>query len=240
MTTRTGGVSQGAFTALNLGLHVGDDRRRVIENRRRTAQALHLPASALVCAEQVHGGGVAVVGESDAGRGATAVETAIPAADALVTDTPGLLITLFFADCLPVLLADTERRAVGLAHAGWRGLVAGIVENTVAAMRDSFGTDPATLIAAVGPGIGPCCFEVGEEVAAHFPGATLRSPKKARPSVDLAAAAASRLEAAGVPAGQITLAGECTACGDPARWFSHRRDRGHTGRMGALIGIRKS
>jgi YfiH family protein len=158
----------------------------------------------------------------------------------LVTDTPGLLLALFFADCLPVLLADTERRAVGLAHAGWRGLVAGIVENTVAAMRDSFGTDPATLIAAVGPGIGPCCFEVGEEVAAHFPGATLRSPKKARPSVDLAAAAASRLEAAGVPAGQITLAGECTACGDPARWFSHRRDRGHTGRMGALIGIRKS
>jgi polyphenol oxidase len=178
------------------------------------------------------------VRSSDGGSGAVSLGTALPGTDALVTDTPGLILSLFFADCLPILLADVERYAVGLSHAGWRGLAAGVVENIVAAMRESFGTDPSTLIAAIGPGIGPCCFEVGDDVASHFPRAAPLSPVTGRRHVDLTAAAFERLILAGVLADQITFAGECTACGDPTRWFSHRRDRGRTGRMGALIGIR--
>jgi YfiH family protein len=239
VTTRAAGVSVGDYATLNLSLHVGDDPDRVNENRRRAAIALGFSPSKMVCAEQVHGCRVAVVGASDAGRGAVVMETAIPAADALVTDTPGLLLALFFADCLPILLADPERRVVGLAHAGWRGLAAGVIEKTVETMGKRFGTVPRSLVAAVGPGIGPCCFEVGEDVASHFAGAVRRLPGTGKPHIDLALAAVERLTALGVTADQITRAGDCTVCGDPDCWFSHRRDRGRTGRMGALVGIKK-
>ncbi len=158
--------------------------------------------------------------------------------DALITDTPGLLLALFYADCVPILLVDPARRAVAAAHAGWRGLVAGVIGNTVSALGRAFGTRPDDLLAAIGPCIGACCYEVGDDVAAHFP-ADVRQPPPGggRAHIDLAGAATRRARAVGVPAGNITPSGHCTSC-LPDRYFSHRRDAGRTGRIGALIGVR--
>jgi YfiH family protein len=238
VTERGGGASEGAFATLNLGLHVGDDGGAVVENRRRVAGNLGFTLDRLVCAEQVHGGDVAVVTAADAGRGARAHGDALPGVDALATNTPGLLLSLFYADCVPLLLADPPNRAVAVAHAGWRGLVADVIANTVSQMGRAFGTRPYDLLAAIGPCIGPCCYEVGDDVAAHFP-EDVRKPSSGggRPHVDLAGAAARQLRGTGVSSGSITLSEQCTSC-LPDRYFSHRRDSGRTGRIGALIGIR--
>ena len=239
VTERAGGVSDGGWASLNLGLHVGDDADAVAENRRRAAAALGFGFDDLVCAEQVHGGNAAVVGEAEAGRGARGNADALPGVDALVTDTSGLLLALFFADCVPVLLVDPLRRVVGIAHAGWRGLVAGVLRNTVATMGRTFGSRPADLVAGIGPCIGVCCYEVGQEVSNRFDPADVRTgaDTDCSPHVDLAAAAARQLRAAGIPAERIDHAGHCTSCLSD-RYFSHRRDRGGSGRIGALIGLR--
>lgn len=238
VSRRDGGVSAAPFDALNLGLHVSDDPDAVRENRRRLAEAAGFSLDAMVCAEQVHRGAVAVVRAEDAGRGAIEFAGAVPGVDALVTDAPGVLLTLFYADCVPVVFADPERRAVAVAHAGWRGLVEGVLGNTVAAMRDAFGSEPSSLLAAVGPCIGPCCFEVGPEVAARFPAEAVAPREESdKPHVDLPAAAARLLREAGLRAENVAVAGECTSC-LPALYFSHRRDKGRTGRMAAFAGIK--
>lgn len=230
---RTGGVGVTPFDSLNLGRHVGDDAGAVTQNRARVAAHFGVDLRRMVCAEQVHGGAVAVVGEADAGRGAMVLTDAVPGVDALVTVTPDLLLSLFFADCVPVFFADAVSGAVGVAHGGWRGLAAGVLENTLGAFAQSFGTKAATVRVAIGACIGAERFAVGAEVAAHFapdsyPGAD------AKPRVDLAGAAVRRLIHAGVPAGQITVSGECTAS-LPHQYFSHRAQNGRTGRMGAFI-----
>lgn len=235
VSERGGGVSAGPFSALNLGLRVGDDPNAVIENRRRAANALGFDAGRLVCAEQVHGGQAVLVGHGDAGRG-TFLANAVPGADALVTRAPGLPLALFFADCAPVFFADPVNRTVALAHAGWRGLVGGVLENTVAVMVEC-GAHAGNLIAAVGPCIGACCFEVGPEVTVRFDPADVRTNESGKAHVDLAAASVRRLRNAGLPAQQIDVANDCTAC-TSGRWFSHRRDAGKTGRMGAFIAVR--
>ena len=239
-TERNGGVSAPPFASLNLGLHVGDDPEAVRENRLRAAEALGFSLSQMVCGEQVHGGNVAVVTRQDAGRGATDFASALPGVDALVTETPGVLLALFFADCVPVLLADPVRRVVAFAHAGWRGLVTGVIANTVTTMGTHFGCNPSDLIAAIGPCIGPEMFEVGQEVAVHFPNETIApAHPEGKPHIDLPSATLRLLLEAGVPPGQVTISGFCTYS-DSTRWFSHRRDAGRTGRMGAFIGLRDS
>jgi YfiH family protein len=237
ITERSGGTSAAPFASLNLGLHVGDTAERVRENRTRVAAAAGLNPNRMVCGEQVHGSKVAVVTAGDAGRGATVFADAIPDVDALVTDENALLLTLFFADCLPVLLADVERRVVGVAHAGWRGLVGGVIENTLQTMAERYGSRSDAVFAVKGPGIGPCCFEVGPEVAEHFPASILQAGAGGKPHVDLPNAARLRLLQAGVPSGQIETAEICTAC-HIKRFFSHRAEHGKTGRMGAFMAIR--
>lgn len=237
VTERCGGASSEPFATLNLGLHVGDEPGRVVENRRRAAHALGFALETMVCAGQIHGGCVARVTLAEAGRGAEAHADALPGVDALITDMPGVLLALFFADCVPVLLADPKRRAIGVAHAGWRGLAAGVLPQTIRVMQETFDTQPHDLIAAIGPCIGACCYEVGGEVAAFF--ADDVQPLVSfdgRPHVDLAGVTYRQLRAAGVRHDQITTSGHCTSC-LPNAYFSHRRDRGETGRMGALIGI---
>jgi polyphenol oxidase len=234
VTGRQGGVSEGAFSTLNLGLHVGDDAARVVENRRRAAEALGFPLSATVCAEQVHGAKVAVVSAGDCGRGATDYATALPGVDALVTATPGVLLSLYFADCLPVLFSTADGRAVAIAHAGWRGLTGGVLENTVTTLVQMYGVEPEDILVGIGPGIGPCCFEVGPEVAAQFPASVVHE-SGGKKKIDLKAAAALRLQGCGIPPQNIASAEDCTYC-LPERYFSHRRDAGKTGRMAGMIG----
>lgn len=239
VTERTGGVSVAPYASLNLGLHVGDAPERVRENRRRLARVADCEITQIACAEQVHGAAAARVLPADAGRGAWDYANNLPGTDALVTDAPGLLLTLFFADCLPILLADPERRVVAVAHAGWRGLVGGVIENTLRTMGDTAGgIRPEAIYAAVGPGIGVCCFEVGPEVAAHFDADLIAATPSGKPSVDLPRAAARRLAAAGLAASHIDVCRDCTAC-HTDRFFSHRREGGKTGRMGACITLRR-
>ncbi len=219
MTTRSGGVSKGPYASLNLANHVGDDVVAVAENRRRLRDALSLPTEPRWL-DQVHGHDVALLPQLPA------------SADAAVAFEPGRVAAVLVADCLPVFLASRAGDRVGLAHAGWRGLAAGVVEATVAALA----TDPSELIAWLGPAIGPAAFEVGGEVREAFTATQPESAADFRPAggrffADLPALARRRLAACGVT--EVYGGGLCTVA-DPARFFSYRRD-GRTGRMAALI-----
>jgi polyphenol oxidase len=220
-TLRAGGVSEGSYATLNLARHVGDRADHVAENRRRLRTALALPAEPLWLA-QVHGTAVARPGD---GRGGAP-------ADAMVASASGEVCAVLTADCLPVVLADRDATRVGVAHAGWRGLVAGVLEATLEALD----RPPERLVAWLGPAISQPAFEVGEEVRAAF---LARSPEYAdafagnprgRFQADLYALARITLARAGLAS--IHGGGWCTA-GDPARFFSYRRD-GTTGRMATL------
>jgi hypothetical protein len=227
MVTRQGGSSRGPFAALNFGGTVGDEPERVADNHRRLYEALSVTPEAVVSPYQVHGNRVALVHESDGG-------SVIPETDGLITDTPGVVLLLRFADCVPVLFYDPAHHAAGLAHAGWRGVAAGIAPATVKAMAEAFGTRPQDLWAGVGPAIGPDHYAVGEEVVeavtrtlrGHVPVAAQREGQW---YLDLPGAVRAQLQQASV--GTVDLAGICTACNTGA-WFSHRAESGKTGRFG--------
>jgi polyphenol oxidase len=223
-STRLGGVSEGDFESLNLGILTDDDPVRVVENRRVLAGAVGADPETATMAWQVHG---ARVFEAD-GRGIVKPGTDFEQGDGLWTETLGRAIGLLTADCYPVVLArqDGTPRLVVL-HVGWRGLVEGILENGVTNVGG-----PAA--AAIGPGIGPCCYEVGEEVAAPFRARFGDDVMHGR-NLDLAEAIERTLRAAGVES--ITRTGHCTSC-EPELFFSHRRDRGRTGRQGVVAFIR--
>jgi YfiH family protein len=165
-----------------------------------------------------------------------------PAADALITDRPEVGVAVAVADCMPILIAARGGAAVAAVHAGWRGLAAGVIENTVAAMEKRYGTDAADLVVGIGPAIGPCCFEVGPEVIAAFAArgyeAEVRVPQQpgARPHADLGAVAAAILRRLGVPDDSVADAALCTLCNSEWLW-SYRRDGELAGRM--LCGIRR-
>ena len=173
------------------------------------------------------------------GRGAHAIADV----DALISDEPGVFPLLLFADCVPILLVDPRRPAVGLAHAGWQGTAGAIAARTVEAMAAEFGSDPADVVAGVGPAIGGCCYEVSDEVAgavlaATPPGAeALRPGRGGRPHLDLAAANRAQLLAAGLRPECVELAEQCTSC-RVDRFFSHRAEQGRAGRHAAIVGLR--
>jgi len=162
--TRLGGHSRPPWHSLNTGHTVGDDLDAVARNHDLICQALDFAMSDVVSPHQVHGAAVAVVTRQDRGR-------VIEHTDGLITDEPQVLLMLRFADCTPIWFYDPVRRAIGLAHAGWRGTVAGIARATVAKMQSTFGCRPGDLIAGIGPAIGPCCYQVGPDVAQAVHGA---------------------------------------------------------------------
>ena len=234
-STRAGGVSAAPFDSLNLGDHVGDDAVAVAANRARFRAATGADP---VFMQQPHGTRCA-----DLDRW-TPAET--PSADACTTGMPGRACTVMVADCLPLLFCDLEGRAVGAAHAGWRGLAAGVVESCVGSLRARLGEPQAALMAWLGPCIGRGAFEVGDEVRRAFvgtdPGAAACFDAGAAPGkwqADLSGLARRRLAALGLQAvhGNDGGAAWCTV-GDSSRFFSHRRDAvrlGSTGRMAASV-----
>lgn len=234
---RMGGVSEPPYASLNLAAHVGDEPAAVDENRRRFLGALGLAEHrrCLTCAEQVHGTGVRIVRPGEAGQGARAAGGAppVPAADALVTMQAGIPLMLLFADCVPVIVVAERARAVAVAHAGWRGLAAGVIRNAVAALRAAASSDE-DLVAYVGPHIGPCCYEVGPEVVSQFANKFV-TIRRASAVLDLGAAAAEELESSGVPRERQCHLGICTAH-NTERFFSYRAE-GRTGRHAALVCI---
>ncbi len=231
--TRHGGVSVPPWATLNLGRFVGDDPAAVETNHERACAALGLRREQLVTVHQVHGNRVARASPADLG-------TLIPAADALISDTPGLALLLRFADCVPVLFYDPVRRAVGLAHAGWQGSLAGIAGKTALAMQEQLGSHAGDLRAGIGPSIGPCCCEMGPEVLAQFRAAFagidafLQPTTGGRARLDLWRLNAWQLEQTGVT--HIEVAGVCTVC-HTQDYYSHRGEGGRTGRFGVLIAL---
>jgi YfiH family protein len=267
-STRRGGLSR-AYAAedaageLNLGFTAADERQTVLQNRRLLVEAVTGNAETpLITLRQFHSNVVAVSAGEDVGR-------AVPRkADGLMTSEPGLLIAVQTADCIPVLVADRKRRVVAAFHAGWRGTVKRIVEAGVGKMRLEFGSRPEDLVAAIGPGIGPCCYAVGDEVLSAFESQfvysdalfrevydtdpvrnkypmlflTQRAPGHSNigPSlhVDLVEANRRQLLDAGLNAKAIQTTGGCTSC-HRELFYSHRASQGHAGRMMSVIGIRQ-
>ena len=279
-STRTGGMSQvylqeeGADGELNLSWTKEDDPAMVAENRTRFVRAVmgakpgKKAGTLLATLRQIHSGAVHVLRREDvvSGRLANADGRATLRGDGMMTNVPGLLLGIQTADCIPVLLADRKGKAVAAFHAGWRGTLARIVERGVGRMRLEYGTRPRDILAAIGPGIGPCCYSVGDEVRYEFTSQfayadelfsevydsdpvrekypmlflTQRAPGHSnlgpQTHLDLWQANLQQLLDAGVPRRNITVIGECTAC-NPARYFSHRAQRGFTGRMLNVIGV---
>lgn len=233
-TMRQGGVSRPPYESLNLGGRWGDAPLAVAENRRRFLAAARSPA--VYFATQVHGSDVVRV---DPGRALD--DVAATRADAVVVAGAGIAAAVMVADCVPVLVADVRTGAAAAVHAGWRGTVAGVLPATLRRMQAELGTRAEDVRIALGPSIGPCCFEVGPEVVAAvevaFPGAEAEGAvvrKTPRPHVDLWTLNRIAAAGCGVPAEAIDLARACTSCGRD-RFFSYRRDRGDTGQHACFI-----
>jgi hypothetical protein len=227
-STRRGGVSPEPWGSLNLGGAVGDDPSRVAENWRRLEAETGL---AFARVRQVHGA-----------RVVTAPSACDPReeADAVVSETAGVAACVAIADCVPVLIADPASGAVVAVHAGWRGTVARVAAAAVEALASRCGSRPDELVAAIGPSIGPCCYEVSGELAAQFEesfGPGVVDGRRATPRLDLWEANARALGAAGVAPDRIDRLERCTAC-EQELFFSHRRDAGRTGRQVAWIAPR--
>lgn len=232
-STREGGVSLPPYHSLNLSFGVGDDPEAVKENRRRFFRALAVEPYRVVRVQQVHGDGVLVVDRGLAWR------EGLPH-DAMVTSLPGHALVISTADCLPILLFDPRRRAIGAVHAGWRSTVKRIAEKTMNTMVEVYDTDPGDVIAAIGPGIGVCCYEVDDPVVEllsrslpHWR-AFATAKTNGRFNLDLSGINAKMLEEAGLRREHILQLGLCTAC-RPDLFYSYRREKPRTGRMLSLI-----
>ncbi len=235
-TTRYGGVSEGYLSSLNLGIHRGDKPENVVKNYEILGQALGFEVENLVFTRQTHTDIVRLVGAENRGEGL--FREVEPECDALVTDTPGVTLAAFTADCTPILLHDPVTGAVGAVHAGWRGSVADIAGKAVRAMGEHFGAKPENIRAAIGPNIGVCCFETHADVpdavravlGTEAEGFIVPAGEKFR--VDLKGVNAWLLRRAGVRAIEVSC--DCTAC-QPERFWSHRRVGNDRGSLAAII-----
>lgn len=233
--TRLGGTSPPPWASLNLSRSTGDSAENVAENNARLLAALGVEREHTVSAWLNHGATVAVVGAQH--RGA-----AVRDVDALITNEPGVFLSMRFADCVPLVLHDAARGALGIVHAGWPGVVAQIVPGALRAMERTFGSRPSDVWAGIGPAIRVCCYEFGADLASRVAAACPRDSETpilvpqadGAIHLDLVAAIAAQLRAAGVSS--IEDAGLCTAC-RVDEWFSHRVEK-KTGRFGVVIGRR--
>jgi YfiH family protein len=227
--TRLGGTSAPPFDTLNLGHTVGDNLAAVEENHDRTFAALGIERRQVVSPYQVHGTHVRLVGQAHTG-------TTQPVTDGLLTATPGVALLLRFADCVPILLFDPRHRTVGMIHSGWKSTVGNIAAVAVEAFVHHAGSRPGDLWAGIGPAIGPCCYEVGQEMVKTISqvnpeGTEVLQRRSDKWYLDLPGLVQVQLAKAGVK--QVAMSGICTAC-HTEEWFSHRAENGRTGRFGAL------
>jgi YfiH family protein len=251
-TSRHGGASVREFDSLNIGLHVEDSPNLVIDNRRRLAEALHIQLNECTYAEQVHGNEVQAVTKQHAGAGIDSRESALQSKDAFITNQSGLFLHALFADCVPLFFYDPVGRAVGLAHAGWKGTVQQIAVETIGAMRRHYGTKPEHILAAIGPSIQACCYEVNDVVmlCIHEVMAELEIDNQNELDQPLIFEATMNdkynlslqqmnrqiMIKAGIMPSHIEISSLCTSCRTDL-FFSHRKEAGKTGRMAAWIGL---
>lgn len=250
-TTRNGGVSEPPFHTFNIGLHVQDEELSVLANRRCLAESAGFGFDAWTCGEQVHGNKVAIVTANERGRGALSMNDTLQGVDGIVTNERDILLTSFYADCVPLYFWDQEHNAIGLAHAGWKGTVTAIAANMVETMQSQYGTRPERLQCAIGPSIGECCYEVNEvvleriyqlwdemELAQELLHLVIKEQKQNIARINLKEINRQIMIKAGILASRIEISDWCTGCRRDL-FFSHRMENGRTGRMASWIGLRK-
>jgi YfiH family protein len=244
VSTRNGGHSHSPYDSFNLSFNVGDNSEKVLNNRKLLAEALSVPLTSLTTAKQIHDGHVCLVSGEMRGKGSLDYQGAIDATDAMVTNVPNICIMILLADCVPILFYDPSKKAIGVAHAGWKGTLLLVAEKTVKALHEHFGSSPQDIIVGIGPSIGPCCYEVGLEVVAeveHVFGAKdyciRKEPQEGRGYFDLWGANLKQLLRTGIPEENIEIAEMCT-CHHSNLLFSHRYEKGKTGRFGTGIFVK--
>jgi polyphenol oxidase len=240
-STKNGGVSQGAFSGLNFGFHVGDHSLTVLKNRELLSQEVEFPLEGWIGAEQTHEVSVQKVTKADRGKGSDRYETSFPSTDGLFTDEKGIMLTLCFADCVPLYFIDKEKGFIGVAHAGWKGSVGGIAKEMVSVFVQH-GSHPSAISVIIGPSICKKCYIVDERVIKLVEKVLEGVEKKpynqintVQYSLDLKELNKQILLRAGVQQANITLTSYCTSCNSDY-FYSHRGDKGNTGRMLAFIG----
>lgn len=239
-TTRMGGVSEGIFSSLNVSFTRGDDEAAVRENYRRIAEAMDVEVGRFVFTDQTHTTNVRVVTEEDAGKGIIR-ERGYTDVDGLITNVPGLVLSTFFADCVPLYFVDPVNKAIGMSHSGWRGTVGRMGKVTLEAMNEAYGTRPEDVFCAIGPSICQDCYEVSADVAAEFAkefagheSEIMYPTIPEKYQLDLWRANEIVLLEAGVLPEHIAVTNVCTCC-NPKELFSHRASHGKRGNLGAFM-----
>lgn len=243
-TTRMGGCSTGIFESMNLSFTRGDDEEAVLNNYRRLAEAMKADVCDYVTSDQTHTTNVIRVGKAQKGIGVTRPRPYTDV-DGLVTNEPGVILSTFYADCVPLYFVDPVHRAIGLSHSGWRGTVNRMGRKTLEVMNREFDTEPADVIAAIGPSICQDCYEISEDVAQHFISefGTTDDPKAqeilfakggGKYQLNLWECNRRIMVEAGIPNENISVTNVCTCC-NPDKLFSHRASHGRRGNLGAFM-----
>ena len=243
-STRLGGVSKGIYSSMNLSFTRGDEEEAVLENYRRIADAIGFSMEGIVCSDQTHTVHIRQVTEADKGKGVLQKKDYTDI-DGLITNVPGITLTTFYADCVPLFFLDPVNKAAGLAHSGWRGTVGRMGEKMVRAMKDAFGSEPENLYAGIGPSICQDCYEVSADVADRFreefqgyeeDAGLLYKTKTGKYQLNLWKANEIVLTEAGILREHISFPGICTCC-NPEFLFSHRASQGKRGNLCAFLGV---
>ena len=244
VSLRVGGVSASPYYSLNLGLHVGDEPGCVVRNRRLLCESIGIGFDSLTVGEQVHGSRVSVVRAVDKGRGSRSLTDALVETDALITATPGIALMVLVADCPAILVYEPRNRVVGVVHAGWKGTLNRVVVAAIERMSRECDVSPSTMVAAIGPAIGPCCYSISEERAAEFlstfgshDNEYIRHDRRGQAYLDLWELNRLQLVESGIPPSAVYVSRLCTAC-NANLFFSHRGEHGTTGRFGVVVCLR--
>jgi polyphenol oxidase len=228
VSTRYGGISPEPL-GLNLSFSVGDKPENVLENRRIFFRSLGISELDVVYQRQTHSTNIKQV----------TIPGVHDSCDALITKTPGIFLAVSIADCLPVFIYDSANKVIAGVHAGWRGSRDQIVTKALGILLNDYRSNPVNLVAYVGPGADACCYEVGEDVAGQFPEKYIRHTQNGRTHLNLKMFNQDILLSAGIPQSQIELSEYCTIC-NPQLFHSYRRDKAHSGRMMAVVGMKKA
>jgi polyphenol oxidase len=244
ITSRKGGMSEGSFASLNLGFHVGDKSFDVLQNRRIMSDITGIDIFRFTFANQCHSANIAIVDEGLKGRGAVDMKTALPYTDGMITNIPGICLSVLVADCVPIILYDPHKRVIAALHAGWKGALRKIIANAMEKMIQTYGCRAEHVLAGLGPSNGPCCYEVGPDVVrdtCRSLGATKNvikeSPNRGKYIFDQWQLNKQQLIDHGVKEANIEVAEICTQCHND-NFFSARAHEGHTGRFIAGVMLR--
>lgn len=226
---RNGGVSKNEYASLNMGLGTDDDKSNILENRKRFFSIFNINSTEIITLNQIHSDRIIIVSNQDKGR-----SDSVSSADGLITNDSGIPLCIFTADCVPLFFAELQNKVIGIAHAGWRGTVNGIARNIIEMMKNIFGAEPENILVGIGPGISPCCYEVGDDIFELFSD-SCRKITNNKKFVDLKKANKIILLESGCKEENITIMDFCTCCRKDLAYSARASGTNKTGRMCSFI-----